>query len=90
MMQRTTISMKPQIASQVYEYAKRKKMSVSSVINELLGIAIGIEKQEGPERASYEIRTFRSGFLTGVDPDRLKDALYEMDIEEYQVGHPRR
>ncbi len=75
--------MTPAVAKAVKEKAKAEKRSISSVVNELLAMAISgqTQKQEPPKR--FEVKPFPLGVKDGGDPRRLKEMLYEDEIEAF-------
>ena len=40
--------------------------------------------EQTAEKSEFRVVPHRSGFAPGVDPDQLKEILYEMELEDYR------
>ena len=48
------------------------------------GPASSGRSEQAAEQSEFRVVPHRSGFAPGVDPNQIKQLLYEMELEDYQ------
>ena len=48
------------------------------------GPASSGRSEQAAEKSEFRVVPHRSGFAPGVDPDQIKEILYEMELEDYR------
>ena len=48
------------------------------------GPASSAPPEQTAEKSEFRVVPNQSGFAPGVDPDQIKEILYEMELEDYQ------
>jgi hypothetical protein len=79
---RTTFSARPEIAKEIKDLARRQGKSISAVVNDLLATALGKGLSPQAERPKFEVRARPLGLRPGLDPTRLNQILYDLEMEE--------
>lgn len=81
-MVRTTVTLDPDVAEKLKDYAHRGKLSFKQALNELL--RRGLQARVHPlEARRFEVNPHSSGFRPGVDPGRLNQLLDELEMQDF-------
>lgn len=78
----TNLSLDDDVAAALAQEAERRGVPADQLANEELRARFCRERSMS--RKPFEVKTFSSGFQPGIDPTRLKDHLYEEDVERYR------
>lgn len=78
----TNLSLDDDVAAALAEEAERRGVPADQLANEELRAKF-CQERTAP-RAPFVVKTFSSAYKPGVDPTRLKDYLYEEDVERYR------
>lgn len=62
------------------------KLSLKDVINQTL--AAGLEATED-KKCSFKVEPFSSGYMPGINPDKLNQVLDELDVEAFAEKYGR-
>lgn len=87
---RTTLTLDDDIVAALKEQARRLDCTFRQVVNETLrrGLSDSAEEEQKPpasedERPYFKVKPIASGFVAGVDPQKLKELNAELELEEY-------
>ncbi len=75
----TSLSLDDDVAVALADEAERRGVSADQLANEELRAKF-CQEQSG-SRKPFVVKTFSTGFQPGIDPERLKEYLYEEDDE---------
>jgi len=86
---RTTLTLDDDVATRLKQLAHRKRISFKEAVN--AAIRRGLAAQQLPRggRKRFEIRTFSSGFVAGVDPVRLNQLADELEARRFLEKTPQ-
>ncbi|HEY3452934.1 MAG TPA: hypothetical protein VGK67_41715 [Myxococcales bacterium] len=85
---RTTLTLEPDLAAKLKEFAHQKRISFKEAVDTVL--RRGFAAQETSRRKQpYRIRTFKSGLRPGIDPTKLGRIADELEDEELLGKQPR-
>lgn len=76
---RTTFSPSPKVDRAIRERARREGKSISEIVNLLIEEALE-GRSEGAQ--CYRVATRALGLKAGIDPEKLGELLYELEIDE--------
>ena len=85
---RTTLTLDDDLALALKERARKLDQPFKQVVNDALRRGLS-PASSGEQRRPVKLRTFSSPYAPGVDPERLKDAIDELDVEHYRKLHGR-
>jgi len=79
---RTTLTLEPDIAARLKEYAHQKRISFKEAVDTVLrrGFAAQDPSRQGKP---YKVQTFESGLRPGIDPTKLNQLSDELEVEEF-------
>ena len=78
---RTTLTLEPDVARQLKAYAHARRLTFKDAVNELL--RAGLSPGRTPSATPFVVTPHGGGFVPGIDPVRLKDALAEDDAQRF-------
>lgn len=78
---RTTLTLDDDVAERLTKLARRRHLSFKEVVNTVLRRGLASQELRSPARKPFRVRTFRSSFRPGVDPQRLNQLLDELEVE---------
>jgi hypothetical protein len=79
---RTTFTASPSVAKAIQDIARAEGKSISSVVNELLQSALEGNISTKKSREPFKVVPFALNMSPNIDPTRLKDVLYDLDVED--------
>lgn len=80
---RTTLTLDEDVAKELRVRVKKSRVTLRQLVNQLLRKALGATSLRRTPR-HFQVTPVRSGFRRGVNPERLKDMLCELDIAALQ------
>lgn len=83
---RTTLTLDDDLAERLTKLARRRNLSFKETVNTVLRRGLATQGLRAPAPAPFQVRTFRSAFRPGVDPQRLNQLLDELDVEHLAKG----
>ncbi len=79
---RTTLTLDDDIAEKLRNLAHRRQLPFKEVVNAVLRRGLSPGGNRTPPTTPFQLRTFRSGFRAGVDPQRLNQLVDELQVQE--------
>ena len=79
---RTTFTPNPFVAKAIQEIARKEGKSISSVVNDLLQSALENHSKGTKQREPFKVEPFSLNINPGIDPTKLREVLFELEIEE--------
>ena len=79
---RTTLTLDGDIADYLREQVRLRGCSFKQVVNDTLRRGMS-PSAEGPPRRKFRVKPNHGGFAPGVDPLKIKEIMYEEDIENF-------
>lgn len=84
---RTTVTIDPDVAEKLKEYAHKRKLPFKQALNELL--RRGLKAQSiVKKKARFRVQPHDGGFRPGIDPGKLNQLLDELEVGNF-VGKAR-
>lgn len=80
---RTTITLEPDVAARLEEFAHRQRLTFKDAVNTLLRRGLSAQAPGGRRKRRFTVTPNRSGFRVGVDPGRLNQLLDQLDVEAF-------
>jgi hypothetical protein len=80
---RTTLTLDEDVASRLKQLAHRKRISFKEAVNGAIRRGLAAQQLPGRTRKRFKLRTFRSGFVPGVDPFRLNELADELETQRF-------
>lgn len=78
---RTTVTIDPDVAEKLHNYAHRKGLSFKKALNELILRGLSQQTMAKPER--FEVQPHRGGFRPGIDANRLNQLVDELEVGDF-------
>jgi len=78
---RTTLTLDDDVAGRLKEVAHRKRISFKEAVNGAIRRGLAAQQLSSKARIRFKIKTFRSGFVAGIDPLRLNQLYDELEIQ---------
>ena len=79
---RTTVTLEPDVAARLKEYAHRRRLSFKAALDAV--IRRGLAVQNRPEADSrFTVEPHRGGFRPGVDVARLNQLVDRLDTDDF-------
>ncbi len=80
---RTTVTLEPDVAAKLKEYAHRRRASFKAALNELL--RRGLAAQEGAVTAKrrFKVEAHAGGFKPGVDAAKLNQLVDQLESDDF-------
>lgn len=78
---RTTITLDPDVAKKLEDYARARRTTFKQAVNEAL--RRGLTAQDSGPGERFVVAPHGGGFLPGVDPVRLKQQLDDEEAEQF-------
>lgn len=80
-MVRTTVTLDPEVAEKLNNYARKKGLSFKKALNELILRGLVHQAQVKPER--FQVEPHSGGFRPGVDLNRLNQLVDELEVLDF-------
>ena len=78
---RTTVTLEPDLAKKVKDLAHRRGVSFKQALNEVIRLGLAAPAQR-TGRKRFEFEPHASGFVPGIDPNRLNQLNDQLQDEE--------
>ncbi|MGE5345347.1 MAG: hypothetical protein ACM3JH_05265 [Acidithiobacillales bacterium] len=79
---RTTVTLEPDVAEKLKEYARRRRSSFKEALNSVL--RRGLASQESPKsRRRFVVEAHSGAFKPGLDLGRLNQLVDELETEDF-------
>lgn len=82
-MVRTTVTLDPDVAVRLKEYAHRKRTSFKTALNSLLRRGLA-SKGPTPTARRFAVEPHSGRFLPGIDPGRLNQLVDQLETEDFR------
>ncbi len=80
---RTTLTLDEDVGERLRETAHRERKPLRAVVNEALRLGLGLRARAVMEVEPFEVRTFRSSFVGGIDEGRLNQLADQLEAEAF-------
>jgi len=80
---RTTVTLEPNVAERLKDYARRNRLSFKEALNTILRRGLGSQDSAAEELPPFIVKPAPTGFAPGVDPRRLNQLVDELDVDEF-------
>ncbi len=80
---RTTLTLDEDVRERLRETAHRERKPFRAVVNEALRLGLGLRGRAGIAAEPFEVRTFRSPFVGGIDEGRLNQLADQLEAEAF-------
>lgn len=87
---RTTVTLEPNIAERLKDYARRNRLSFKAALNTLLRRGLGAQDSPAEALAPFIVTPAPTGFAPGIDPGRLNQLVDELEVKAFvrEAGAP--
>ena len=79
---RTTVTLEPDLAARLKEYAHRRRTSFKAVLNTLLRRGLTAQEPRASRRR-FAVEPHSGGFKPGIDPARLNQLADQLETEDF-------
>jgi hypothetical protein len=80
---RTTVTLEPDVAARLKEYAHRRRTSFKAALN--AAVRRGLSAQEPPaSRRRFVVKPHSSPFRPGIDSGKLNQLVDQLEAENYR------
>jgi hypothetical protein len=81
---RTTVTLEPDVAARLKEYAHRRRTSFKAALN--AAVRRGLSAQEPPASSNrrFVVKPHSSPFRPGIDSGKLNQLVDQLDAENYR------
>jgi hypothetical protein len=76
---RTTLTLDDDLAARLSRLSRDRKVPFRRVVNDAIRRGLLSQDPLSAEPEPFEVKTFRSAFRPGIDPERLNQLLDELD-----------
>jgi hypothetical protein len=76
---RTTLTLDDDLARKLTELCERRRVSFKQIVNEVIRRGLSLALPTGRRRKPFEVKLFRSDFVSGVDPEKLNQLSDELE-----------
>ncbi len=80
---RTTVTLDPEVAEMLKQYAHRRRTSFKAALNELIRRGLASHGTAGGKRPAFVVRPHSGGFRAGIDPAKLNQLVDQLDAEGF-------
>lgn len=80
---RTTVTLDPEVAEMLKQYAHRRRTSFKAALNELIRRGLSAQGNPGAKRPAFVVRPHSGGFRPGVDPGKLNQLVDQLEAERF-------
>ncbi len=80
---RTTVTLEPNVAERLKDYARRNRLSFKEALNTVLRRGLGSQDSAVDALQPFVVTPTPTGFAPGVDPRRLNQLVDELDVTEF-------
>jgi hypothetical protein len=80
---RTTVTLEPDLAARLKEYAHRRHTSFKAALNTLLRRGLAAQEPTASQRRRFAVEPHSGGFRPGVDPIRLNQLVDQLETEDF-------
>ncbi|MGE3311887.1 MAG: antitoxin [Limisphaerales bacterium] len=85
---RTTLTLDDDVGERLREAAYRERKPFRTVVNEALRLGLGLRGKAVVAAEPFEVRTFRSSFVGGIDEGRLNQLADQLEAEAFVKTRP--
>ncbi|MCK6498564.1 MAG: hypothetical protein L6Q38_03695 [Nitrospira sp.] len=78
-----TLTLDEDIGERLRETAHRERKPLREVVNEALRLGLGMRGKAAMKAEPFEVRTYRSSFVGGVDEGRLNQLEDQLEAEAF-------
>ncbi len=80
---RTTVTLEPNVAERLKDYARRNRLSFKEALNTVLRRGLGSQDSRAGTLPRFVVEPAPTGFTPGVDPRRLNQLVDELDVDDF-------
>ena len=86
---RTTLTLDPDVALNLKKKVETEKITLKEAVNQTLRAGLKAKPAKPVKPYKFTVEPHASGFMPGIDPDKLNQLLDELDVEEYLLQMKR-
>jgi hypothetical protein len=80
---RTTVTLDPDVAARLKEYAHRQRASFKTALNDVLRRGLAAQGPGSLPKRRFTVEPHLGGFKPGVDPGKLNQLVDQLETEEF-------
>lgn len=80
---RTTVTLEPDLANRLKEYAHRKRTSFKAALNTVLRRGLAAQELSAHPRRRFTVEPHSGGFKPGIDVARLNQLVDQLETEDF-------
>jgi len=80
---KTTLTLDDDVGERLRETAHRERKPFRTVVNEALRLGLGLRGKGVMEVEPFEMRTYRSAFVGGIDEGRLNQLVDQLEAQAF-------
>ena len=83
---RTTVTLEPDVAARLKEYAHRKRTSFKAALNSALRRGLSAQEPRASSRRRFVVDSHSSPFRPGIDSGKLNQLVDQLEAEHFRRG----
>ncbi len=80
---RTTITLEPDVAAKLKEFARRQRLSFKSAVDTVLRRGLAAQGTTAGASAPFVVQSHGGGFRPGIDVARLNQLLDDLETQDF-------
>ncbi len=80
---RTTVTLEPDVAARLKEYAHRSRTSFKAALNALLRRGLAAQEPRALRRTRFTVEPHSGGFKPGIDVAKLNQLVDQLETEDF-------
>ncbi len=80
---RTTVTLEPDLAARLKDYAHRRRTSFKAALNTLLRRGLSAQEPRAASRRRFAVEPHSGGFKPGIDPAKLNQLADQLETEDF-------
>jgi hypothetical protein len=80
---RTTVTLEPDLAVRLKDYAHRRRTSFKGALNTLLRRGLSAQEPRAASRRRFAVKPHSGGFKPGIDPAKLNQLADQLETEDF-------
>lgn len=85
---RTTVTLEPDVAARLKEYAHRRRLSFKAALDAVIRRGLAVQNRPEPD-SPFAVEPHRGGFRPGIDVARLNQLGDRLDTDDFLADSRR-
>jgi len=81
---RTTVTLEPDVAARLKEYAHRRRTSFKAALNAAVRRGLSAQESTASSRRRFVVKPHSSPFRPGIDSGKLNQLVDQLEAENYR------